>query len=291
MVPGNDKCLILIISSRNETDGKLKTDITKRPGYPMQSETHTPTELLRPFVKSFMIIESENEITNRVVPNTSFALAFRFRGQISYLRDARKIVLPPVAFSGLRKSVRLIHYAPRSAAVIVLFTETGVSAFVKQPVNELFEQSTSLDNFFPSSEISLIEERLAENDSNASKIAVIERFLLSKLTCLHPDALVSKAVEKIHSTKGNIRIKELASDLYVSLDAFEKRFRRVTGASPKQFSQIVKMNAVIRQKNPSASLLDLVFDNGYFDQPHFNKAFRLFTGQSPRDFFTSASFW
>jgi len=257
----------------------------------MQFETYTPTELLRPFVKAFMIIESENEMTNRVVPNTSFALAFRLRGQISYIHENTKIVLPAAAFSGLRKSVRLIQYAPHTAAIIVLFRETGVSAFVKQPANELFEQSISLDNFFPSSEISMIEEHLADIENNPSKIVVIERFLLSKLSWLSPDRLVSKAIEKIHSAKGNIRIKELAKDLYISQDAFEKRFRKITGASPKQFSQIVKLNAAIRQKNRSTSFLDIVFENGYFDQPHFNKAFRLFTGQSPRDFFKSASFW
>ena len=273
--------------------GHCKTTILLLPvrKHKMRFESYIPTEQLRPFVKAYTVIESEDEITNRVLPGTSFALAFRLRGKISYLNDNNKIVLPTVAFSGLKKSARLINYAPHSAAIIVLFKETGVSAFFKQPLHELFEQSVSLDNFFPLSEISQVEERLAENGSNTSKIAVIEQFLLSKIIYHNADRLISEAVAKIYSAKGNIRMKELSNDLFISQDAFEKRFRKITGATPKQFSHIVKLNAVISQSNKTVSLLDIVFENGFYDQPHFNKDFKIFTGQTPTDFFKSASYW
>lgn len=257
----------------------------------MKFTSHNPTELLRPFVKAYTMIESENEVTNRVVPNTSFALAFRIRGQIAYLNDHHKTVLPTVAFSGLKKSARLINYAPHSAAVIVLFKETGASAFCKQPLHELFEQSVALDYFFPTSEISIVEERLAESGNYASILGIIEQFLLTKIIYHDPDKLVSEAIAKIYSAKGNIRMKELASGLYISQDAFEKRFRRATGATPKQFSYIIKMNTVIRQNNRTSSFLDIAFENGYYDQPHFNKDFKIFTGQTPTNFFKSATYW
>lgn len=242
-------------------------------------------------MKAYTIIESENELLNRVVPGTSLSLAFRFRGEISYRNHTDKAVLPAAALSGLKSSVRLINYAPRSAAIIVLFKETGAPAFLQLPLHELFEQSVSLDNFFPSSEISLVEERLAESGSNASKIAVVEQFLLSRINYQHPDALVSEAIAKIRSVKGNIRMKELANGLHISQDPFEKRFRKVTGATPKQFSRIVKMNAIIRQNRANTSFQDIVFGNGYYDQPHFNKDFKIFTGQTPTDFFKSPTFW
>lgn len=257
----------------------------------MKFETHQPTELLRPFIKAYTIIESQDEIANRILPTTSFALAFRLRGQISYLNDNSKIALPRVTLSGLRRSVRLIHYAPHSAAIVVSFRETGMAAFSKHAIHELFERSVASDAFFPLSEISSVEDRLAESESNASKIAIIERFLLSKITYPNPDTLVTQAIAKIYSVKGNIRMKALANSLHISQDAFEKRFRKKTGATPKQFSHIVKMNAVIRQNNITASLLDIVFENGYYDQPHFNKDFRIFTGQTPGEFFKASSFW
>jgi AraC-like DNA-binding protein len=257
----------------------------------MNVADYQPDLLLRPFIKAYKIIESEGEMTNRVLPGTSFALAFRFRGEISYVGDGGKSVLPSVAFSGLRKSVRLIHYARETSALIILFNEMGVSTFFKHPLHELFEQSASLENFFPHVEISILEQRLGEAQNNSARIRLVEQFLYARLNPGKRDNLVAEAIKRIHSTKGMIRMKELAGNLYISQDAFEKRFRKATGTRPKQFSFIVKMNAVVSQ-HPSPLLhLDRALENGYFDQPHFNKDFKLFTGQTPTDFFKSASYW
>jgi methylphosphotriester-DNA--protein-cysteine methyltransferase len=102
---------------------------------------------------------------------------------------------------------------------------------------------------------------------------------------------VSEAISKIYSNSGAMKISGLANSLFISQDAFEKRFRRVTGATPKQFSTIVKMKSIIQQKSIQASFLDIALENGYYDQAHFNKDFKLFTGQTPTDFFNSPSYW
>lgn len=268
----------------------------------MKIESYKPGEQLGPFIKSYRIIDSTSNVgesdghdsegvTNRIVPSTSVAIAFRLRGQISYITDKGEKVLPAITLSGLRKSVRFIHYERNSAALIVLFKEQGIASFFKPPVHEFFEQSVSLDCYMPASDVSRVEERLAEIMDNRSRIAFIEQFLITRLNYRNPDTIVSEAIAKINSAKGNIRIKELSKHLHVSQDALEKRFRRTTGSTPKQFSFIVRMNTIIRQSKSDTSFLNAAFENGYYDQPHFNKDFKIFTGQSPTDFLKSPSYW
>jgi AraC-like DNA-binding protein len=199
--------------------------------------------------------------------------------------------LPIATYSGLRKSARLINYGPETAVLIVLFKETAMPSFFKQPLHELFGGTVALDSFFSQTELSAIEEQLAEAPNNAAKITVVERFLYSKLSYRKPDHLVAEALARIYSKNGMTRINDLAADLFISQDAFEKRFRKVTGATPKQFSAIVKMKSIVSQKAASSSLLDLALENGYYDQSHFNKDFKLFTGQTPTDFFKSTLYW
>lgn len=252
---------------------------------------YIPTEQLRPYIKTYKIIESRLGTTNRVLPNTSFAMSFRLKGIISYLNDNYKTPLDFATFAGLQKSVRLINYDADTSAIIVIFKEAGLSAFLKQPIHELFGQSISLDNFFSAFEILIVQEQLLNCKNDLERIATLEEFLLSKLTHFRTDKLISVAISKINVKQGNVRIKELAKDLFISQDAFEKRFRKFTGATPKQFSHIVKMNAAISQHNSIPFFLDMAFENGYYDQPHFNNDFKKFTGQTPTDFFRSASFW
>src|SRR5882757_294587 len=257
----------------------------------MNIEAHIPTELLRPFIKTYLIIESQEELVNRVLPDTSLAIAFRFKGQVNYITDNNANALPSAAISGLRKSVRLINYLKDSSTILILFKEAGAIAFFKEPLHELFEDSVPLDNFITQQKVSIIEEQLAEAKSNNQRVDIIEAFLLSKLYNHNTDKLIINAIEKIHSINGIVKIKELADTFYISQDAFEKRFRKTVGTSPKQFASIIRMKSIIDLKKPAQTLTDMAFDGEYFDQSHFNKDFKLFTGQTPTDFFKSPSFW
>jgi AraC-like DNA-binding protein len=98
-------------------------------------------------------------------------------------------------------------------------------------------------------------------------------------------------LDRIHLTKGIIRIKDLADALCISQDAFEKRFRRVVGITAKQFSYIIRMRYIISNGLRKQTLAEVAFNAGYFDQPHFNKDFKLFTGLTPTDFLKSPVFW
>jgi AraC-like DNA-binding protein len=258
----------------------------------MDITAYPPTELLRPFVKTYLIIESRNELgdlVNTVIPDTSIVMAFRYKGGINYITDKNRGTTPSSSLSGLIKSARLFNYAKGTGNILVIFKEGMAAAFLKEPLQGIFEEIVSLDYFFGKQVSSIIEEQLAESTNNEQRIALIERFLLTRLHH-KPDKLISIALQKIHLAKGLIKIKDLAAMLYISQDALEKRFRQTVGTSPKQFSSIVRMRAIINSNSQSEKLPKIVLDAGYYDQPHFNKDFKLFTGQTPTDFFKSGSF-
>lgn len=257
----------------------------------MHIEHHLPAAILQPFIKSYLIIACDEERVNRILPDTNLTLAFRYKGQVDYLAGNTRSHLPVTLVSGLRKSPRLVNYIKDSGNVLVIFKETGAAAFFREPLHELFEESIPLDDFMPRSTIATIEEQLAEAPDNSKRIALVEQFLLSRLYPVIPDPLIAAALQKIHEVKGNLKIRELAASLFVSQDAFEKRFRKTVGTSPKQFCFIVRMRSITAQNTGTLNFTDIALDAGYFDQPHFNKDFRLFTGQAPTEFFLAPPLW
>ena len=102
---------------------------------------------------------------------------------------------------------------------------------------------------------------------------------------------MNHAVQRIQKMNGLLNMKSLAGDVNMSQDAFEKRFRRVIGTSPKQFSSIVRLRNVITHYSPDRTFTDMAYDAGYFDQSHFTKDFKSFTGRTPNEFFKSAVYW
>ena len=80
---------------------------------------------------------------------------------------------------------------------------------------------------------------------------------------------------------------DLAKQLHISQSPLEKRFRKIVGTSPKKFSSIVRFKHTIQYYNPQSSLTELGYEAGFYDQAHFIKEFKKFTGENPESFFSS----
>jgi methylphosphotriester-DNA--protein-cysteine methyltransferase len=149
----------------------------------------------------------------------------------------------------------------------------------------------SLDHLVQRGKVCAIEEELAAADNNNQRILIVERFLLSELKKTQSDALVSEAIKKIKLSKGDIKVKELLASLPISRDPFEKRFRKITGTSPKHFAAIIRLKNLIENYTDAISFTEAAYSAGYYDQAHFIKDFRAFTGQTPHDFFKAPPLW
>jgi AraC-like DNA-binding protein len=251
----------------------------------LKFDTYIPCDILKPYIRILAVSESETESTIKVLPGTEVVIGFQFRGALSYIENNRETPLSSSGLTGLNDSYRLFHNTVGTGTVLVYFREAAASAFFRQPLHELFKESISLDNFMLRSELLILEEKLQESKSDKEKISIIEDFLISKLNPVVPDPIVLSAISLIYKSKGNIRIKELANELRISQSPFEKRFRKVVGTSPKKFSSLVRFKNTIASYRLQDSLTNLGYEAGFYDQAHFIKEFRNFTGDSPEIFF------
>jgi AraC-like DNA-binding protein len=253
----------------------------------MKLETYIPCDALKPFVRSLIISESTEEKTYTILPDTYLVIGFQYKGKLTYVDKDKEVLLSRSGITGLRDSFRIFKNSPGIGTVLVYFKEAGATTFFKEPLHELFRESLSLDNFMLRSELLLLEEQLCEATTDKKRIDVVEQFLISKITHTEPDKLVLTALSLIHKSKGNIRIKELMEQLHISQSPLEKRFRKAVGTSPKKFASIVRMKNLLQQYDPSNSLTDLGYEAGFYDQAHFIKTFKNFTGDTPENFFAT----
>lgn len=255
-------------------------------------ETHIPSPVLRPYIKAFHVIEGHGvPLENRILPNTTLALAFRFGGRVinGLLREDTEI--PAASLAGLWQSARLIQYLPHSGTVVALLKAGTAPAFFRNPLYETKGLTLGLDEFFAASEMAYIQNQLSEARDHYTRVAVVEKFLLTKLTPQKPDPVALHAVAAIRRAKGRLSMAGLANSLFLSQDAFEKRFRRTVGTSPKAFAEIVRLRDLIANYQPHQPIQQVALEGNYFDQAHFNHAFKRFTGLPPREFFNQPRFW
>lgn len=248
-------------------------------------EPHLPSELLKPYIKCFVLSESDEEQSYKVLPNTSFVIGIQYRGRLAQISGGAETPLAAAGITGLQDSFRIFKNDAHTGTLLIYFTDTGAAGFISQPLHELFGQSLALDHFFSPSLLNQLREQLTAATTDLERLQTAELFLIAQLREVSTDPLVNAAITAIRQSQGAIRIKDLAARLNTSHSPLEKRFRRIVGTSPKKFAAIVRLQNLI-QLAPATSLTETGYQAGYYDQAHFIRDFKNFTGETPEKFFS-----
>jgi AraC-like DNA-binding protein len=245
-----------------------------------------PCPELAPYVRTFTVVETrEQEATRTLLPDGGMVLGLRFGGFARQLDEDPARKLPDATFAGMRTTVRRMYTSANAGIVLAQFRAGGAAAFFAEPLHELFGKTAPLDAFVPRSAIERTADRVTCAHSHAERVCALEQLLLERLRANSGDGVVCAALDAIDSAKGTLRITELARALDLSRDRFEKRFRHAVGSSPKQLARLLRIKNAIELHRSGSSLTQSALEAGYFDQSHFNREFRLFTGESPSHFF------
>ncbi len=98
----------------------------------------------------------------------------------------------------------------------------------------------------------------------------------------HP---ADKAVDLIFSKKGMVTIAEVCKDVSVSERYLQQLFQKYVGLSPKFFreSGALQLHLSIDQRQ-RPDWAQVVYEAGYYDQSHFIRNFKAFTGEDPSEY-------
>ena len=164
----------------------------------------------------------------------------------------------------------------------IRFYAYGIYPFLREPLHELTNQAIDAKLLFGATTSELTEKVMQSNPQAAFKL--LDTFLLARLGENHNDTQMVKATMPLLWQLSPI--KDVAKQVYIGSRSLERKFKQVTGFSPKMLARVLRFN---RLKNdlmlhPGQNLTDLAHRHLYFDQAHFNHDFHQFTGQTPSQF-------
>ena len=250
----------------------------------MKFDKHFPTERLKPYIKYFVVAENALESEYKIFPSSGIVMGFQYKGQLATITDQTESKLNSAGITGISDRYKIFKNSADIGTVLVFFTEVGFMHFATHPANELFNLSLSLETIFDKGKVNEVQEKLSVAKTDKQRIKAVEQFLLTQLREIDTDKLIVEAVKIIYQSKGTIQIKELIEKLLISQSPFEKRFRRVMGTTAKKFASIVRFNSVIENISEPKTLTEICYQYHFFDQAHFIKDFRQYTGDTPENF-------
>ena len=257
----------------------------------MNYQTFEPHQDLNSFVKCYWTLESPKEDTperQRIVPDGCMEMIFHYGDQYKqYLQSGETIVQPRCFVFG--QLTRPLEIEPTGVSGIfsVRFHPEGFMPFASLPIKKMENRAVPLEELF-GEEGRKIEQDMLNASTTTGRVVTIEGFLMSRLTRVDTiDKIVKSTVETILAVNGELSVEELSMKANINRRNLERKFSSVIGLSPKQLSRIVRLQAVLKmlQSKEYRSLTELAHEGDYYDQAHFIKDFREFTGRTPKEFY------
>ena len=257
----------------------------------MNRKIFEPQQSLAKWVKCYWTLESSFENTplkNTIIPDGTMKLIFHYRDTYKHHpNDKESIILPKYFLIGQLTRPYIVEPLGTTGSFVVRFQPNGFLPFANIAIKEIQNTAVPLDEIF-GKDGGEIGEIILKANSTSERIELIETFLLNRLTDRKTiDNIVKSTIETILDAKGQFSVNELSKQNNINRRQLTRKFSSTIGLSPKQLSKIIRIQNTLKTllTKDVTSLTDLAYENEYFDQAHFIKDFKEFTGLTPKEFY------
>jgi AraC-like DNA-binding protein len=243
---------------------------------------------LKPWVKFYWHLETESEVTvnHKLLPTDSIDIILNRSDTIEYLIGKEKFIPDCFHFNGIRDRCGHILQQGRLNVFGISFEPFGLYPVLQQPLSDCTNRVVDLKSV--SEELQQRFELVFQEEAPAEDtIRMLESELAGFFNITETDRTAAALLERFFQTCSRVSIGEFCSEQSVNGKTFERLCLKYTGYSPKRLQRLTRFrNASNQLMNPATEdkLTWIAFDNDYYDQAHFIKDFREFSGKAPGRF-------
>ncbi|TND09619.1 MAG: AraC family transcriptional regulator [Bacteroidetes bacterium] len=257
----------------------------------MKYEEFPPLPELADYIQLIWTLESEtgDEVFPReqIMPDGIVEIIFHYADPFYTYQDGEKFLQPEsFAISMMQKCVE-IESSGKTGFVSVRFYPWGAYHFFSEPVQHFLDRTISTEQLWKA-HYGEIMQAVRTAPGTAQKVQAVQQFLSARLgEHKKNNSAVDEVMKLIRHEKGLVSIEDICAKTGFSRKQLERKFMTSVGTTPKIFSRISRFLYICHnlKENNHKSLTQLAYDCGFYDQAHFIKEFKAFSGFTPKDFF------
>jgi AraC-like DNA-binding protein len=251
---------------------------------------HRPAESLRPYIDNYWFVSHEpgEEVDLRVDVFVDARADLIFNFEAPYRREVIGATSGELAHSNL-DAQRLVpirisqHGLVRIAGV--RFQLGGLAPFTRaalRPWNGL----TPRPERVLGDAVLAVEEQLRADPGAEASAAILDAFFLEQLRIDDAQAAFERALAELVASGGRASVPRITETAGTSMRQVERLFARGLGFPPKTVGRVLRFQDALRRlmTDPGVPLGEVASDAGYYDQAHFIRDFRVFSGGVPRGY-------
>jgi hypothetical protein len=257
----------------------------------MNYQTFQPHPDLTSLVKCYWTLEIPAQADpqrQRIIPDGCIEMIFILGDDIRrYTSENEFIIQPRAMVLGQITEPFYVQPVGQVNSFAVRFYPYGFANFLSRPMQNLANKETPLNLLFEEDLARELEQKIIQATDLKKRIEVVENFLLARLNDASiKGSIVKSTIDAIFLTKGSTSINTILKNDLSKRRQLERKFLKQVGLSPKQLAKVIRLQTALKMilNQQSESLTKIAYESEYYDQAHFIKDFKEFTGINPGDF-------
>ena len=257
----------------------------------MNYQTYSPHADLESLVKCYWTLEvpwERNAQRQRIIPDGCIEMIFILGEDVKRYTTGNEFIIQPRAMVlGQITEPFFIEPTGYVNSFAIRFYPYGFANFIKTPIKKLANNETPLELLFGEHDSKALTQKIFQASDTAKRIQIVEGFLLNKLDDKAIiDSIVKSTIDTMLLTRGSTPINEVLKDDLSKRRQIERKFIKQIGISPKQLGKVIRMQTALKLllNQELETFTSIAYESEYYDQAHFIKDFKEFTGTTPKDF-------
>jgi AraC-like DNA-binding protein len=251
-----------------------------------------PRPELKLYITKIWLFENNTGLVNHgtlIAPNARPKIIIPYNNALTTTDNKKTAICNEgdISFIGIRDVPVTLGTPPVATGSIgIELTTQGAYKFLNIPMHEITNNLFSFSELYGISGKVLLQKMINE-ESPGKKVNLIQDFLFKQLQQKQRiSSIIDYSVNFISSLHGLLSIKELERKTGYSKRYLDLLFKDHLGISPKTYSTIVRFQHFYKHLSKAEAFNSdkLSFLELYYDQAHFIKEFKRYTGYTPIKF-------
>lgn len=258
----------------------------------MEYQVFDPQEKLSPYLKCYWNLDNDEDSAphsrERIFPDGCIELIFNYADLMQKFENGKAEIQQRHFIHGQLKKFMELESTGKVGIFSVRFQPAGLQPFIDFDVSQLTEKTMTVAEIWGDSG-SDFEKQMQAAQTISDRIATTENFLLHRLAQSRKnDPAISLCVGAIVATSGRATIEELSEQFHIGKRHLERKFLATVGLSQKLFSRIIRFNHALQliENKDFSTFTHVAHEGGFYDQAHFIRDFKAFTGLNPKQYFS-----
>ncbi|MBS1606784.1 MAG: helix-turn-helix transcriptional regulator [Bacteroidetes bacterium] len=252
----------------------------------MRDKVFYPSAGLRRYIKYYWTCAHDGDALEVMFPTGCVELCIDISGGDTIRhRGDRSMTVPRLEVLGHWTIPTRASIKKGNTCLITRMQPYAGSLFFPNQVSEFTNESIDLYDILDNESVGFYN-RLMDQPLLEEKVKVLEAFLTDRLYKTRKDQqkinLVEGLCRSISRNNDSFDLNRLAAEFGFSERYIQKLFFDYVGITLKSFFSVQRFNKSLGLvRSATMSLTNIAYECGYYDQAHFIKEFRSYTGLTP----------